>query len=178
MFRLGYVTWQDLCKTVNPLDKIMVIRPDHQRTPPEMQVQVSESSEGCQISVKSSKVPLDMFLFLEDSSGVCSPVTDYSPAKSSCQSPPQSELVSQEVTSSSLATLCSSSPLPLSTDFESFLDLFSGIREMPDFDLSPLGSSDFLLECGGAADSNGLLLDGFPCLSPPHSQEYHFDLEF
>lgn len=62
---------------------------------------------------------------------------------------------------------------------ESFLDSdpFSGICEMPDFDLSPLDSSDFLLERGGAADGIGLPLDGFICLSPPHNQDYHFGLE-
>ncbi|KAK9954692.1 hypothetical protein ABG768_016741 [Culter alburnus] len=172
-FKLGYVRCQDLRNTVNPPDQIIMVI----RAPPETQMQVSEPSEGYQISLKSSKGPIDVFLCPEDSSGVCSPVTDCSPAKSSCQSPPQSDLVSQEVASSTPATLPSSSPLPLGTDSESFLDSFSGICEMPDFDLSPLGSSDFLLERGGAADAIGLPLDGFICLSPPHSQDYHFGLE-
>ncbi|XP_067227590.1 transcription factor E2F1 [Chanodichthys erythropterus] len=171
--KLGYVRCQDLRNTVNPPDQIIMVI----RAPPETQMQVSEPSEGYQISLKSSKGPIDVFLCPEDSSGVCSPVTDCSPAKSSCQSPPQSDLVSQEVASSTPATLPSSSPLPLGTDSESFLDSFSGICEMPDFDLSPLGSSDFLLERGGAADAIGLPLDGFICLSPPHSQDYHFGLE-
>ncbi|XP_048034822.1 transcription factor E2F1 [Megalobrama amblycephala] len=171
--KLGYVRCQDLRNTVNPPDQIIMVI----RAPPETQMQVSEPSEGYQISLKSSKGPIDVFLCPEDSSGVCSPVTDCSPAKSSCQSPPQSDLVSQEVASSTPATLPSSSPLPLGTDSESFLDSFSGICEMPDFDLSPLGSSDFLLERGGAADAIGLPLDSFICLSPPHSQDYHFGLE-
>ncbi|RXN34279.1 transcription factor E2F1 [Labeo rohita] len=149
------------------------------RAPAETQMQVSEPSEGYQISLKSSKGPIDVFLCPEDSSGVCSPVTDCSPAKSSSQSPPQSDPVSQEVASSTPATLPSSSPLPLGGDSESFLDSdpFSGICEMPDFDLSPLDSSDFLLERGGASDAIGLPLDGFICLSPPHNQDYHFGLE-
>lgn len=171
--KLGYVRCQDLRETVNPPEQIIMVI----RAPPETQMQVSEPTEGYQISLKSSKGPIDVFLCPEDSSGVCSPVTDCSPAKSSSQSPPQSDLVSQEVTSSTPATLPSSSPLPLGTDSESFLGSFSGICEMPDFDLSPLGSSDFLLERGGPADAIGLPLDGFICLSPPHSQDYHFGLE-
>uniref|UniRef100_A0A673MYI6 Transcription factor E2F1-like n=1 Tax=Sinocyclocheilus rhinocerous TaxID=307959 RepID=A0A673MYI6_9TELE len=149
----------DLRNTVNPPDQIIMVI----RAPPETQMQVSEPTEGYQISLKSSKGPIDVFLCPEDSSGVCSPVTDCSPAKSS-------EPVSQEVTSSTPATLPSSSPLPL-------VFFFFCVPEMPDFDLSPLDSSDFLLERGGAADAIGLPLDGFICLSPPHNQDYHFGLE-
>ncbi|XP_067303250.1 transcription factor E2F1 [Pseudorasbora parva] len=169
--KLGYVRCQDLRETVNPPEQIIMVI----RAPPETQMQVSEPTEGYQISLKSSKGPIDVFLCPEDSSGVCSPVTDCSPAKSSSQSPPQTDFISQEVTSSTPAP--SSSPLPLAADSESFLDSFSGICEMPDFDLSPLGSSDFLLERGGAADAIGLPLDGFISISPPHSQDYHFGLE-
>lgn len=68
--------------------------------------------QGYQISLKSSKGPIDVFICPEDSSGVCSPVTDCSPAKSTSQSPPQSQPALQEVTS----TLPSSSPLPLGND--------------------------------------------------------------
>ncbi|XDV46514.1 hypothetical protein PO909_014400 [Leuciscus waleckii] len=171
--KLGYVRCQDLRDTVDPPDQIIMVI----RAPPETQMQVSEPSEGYQISLKSSKGPIDVFLCPEDSSGVCSPVTDCSPAKSSNQSPPQSDLASQEVTSSTPTTLPSSSPLPLGTDSESFLDSFPGICGMPDFDLSPLGSSEFLLERSGSSDAIGLALDGFICLSPPHSQDYHFGLE-
>ncbi|XP_026092437.1 transcription factor E2F1 isoform X1 [Carassius auratus] len=166
--KLGYVRCQDLRNTVNPADQIIMVI----RAPPETQMQVSEPTEGYQISLKSSRGPIDVFLCPEDSSGVCSPVTDCSPEKSS-------DLVSQEVTSSTPSTLPSSSPLPLGADSESFLDSdpFSGICAMPDFDLSPLDSSDFLLERSGAGDAIGLPLDGFICLSPPHNQDYHFGLE-
>uniref|UniRef100_A0A673MPM5 Transcription factor E2F1-like n=1 Tax=Sinocyclocheilus rhinocerous TaxID=307959 RepID=A0A673MPM5_9TELE len=166
---------QDLRNTVNPPDQIIMVI----RAPPETQMQVSEPTEGYQISLKSSKDPIDVFLCPEDSSGVCSPVTDCSPEKSSNQSPPQAHPISQEVTSSTPATLPSSSPLPLGADSESFLDSdpFSGICGMPDFDLSPLDSSDFLLERGGETDAMGLPLDSFICLSPPHNQDYHFGLE-
>ncbi|KTG34890.1 hypothetical protein cypCar_00036775, partial [Cyprinus carpio] len=101
-----------LRNTVNPPDQIIMVI----RAPPETQMQVSEPSEGYQISLKSSKGPIDVFLCPEDSSGVCSPVTDCSPAKSSNQSPPRSDTISQEVTSSTPATLPSSSPLPLGAD--------------------------------------------------------------
>ncbi|XP_026055659.1 transcription factor E2F1-like [Carassius auratus] len=170
--KLGYVRCQDLRNTVKPPDQIIMVI----RAPPETKMQVSEPSEGYQISLKSSKGPIDVFLCPEDSSGVCSPVTDCSPAKSSNQSPPQSDRISQEVTSS---TLPSSSPLPLGADSESYLDSdpFSGICEMPDFNLSPLDSSDFALERGGETDAIGLPLDAFISLSPPHSQDYHFGLE-
>lgn len=61
---------------------------------------------------------------------------------------------------------------------EAFLDSdpFSGICPMPDFDLSPL-DSDFLLERSDGVDDLSLPLDSFICLSPPHSQDYHFGLE-
>ncbi|XP_057219417.1 transcription factor E2F1 [Triplophysa rosa] len=168
--KLGYVRCPDLRDTVDPPDQIVMVI----RAPPETQMQVTEPTEGYQISLKSSRGPIDVFLCPEDSSGVCSPVTDCSPAKSTSQSPPQSEPSSQEVTSMP-ATLPSSSPLPLEPFLDS--DPFSGICEMPDFDFSPLGSSDFLLERSDGVDGLSLPLDSFICLSPPHSQDYHFGLE-
>ncbi|XP_073669132.1 transcription factor E2F1 [Paramisgurnus dabryanus] len=171
--KLGYIRCQDLRETVDPPDQIVMVI----RAPPETQMQVSEPCEGYQISLKSSRGPIDVFLCPEDSSGVCSPVTDCSPAKSSSQSPPQSEPTPQEVTSTP-TTLPSSSPLPLGNDSEPFLDSdpFSGNCLMPDFDLSPL-DSDFLLERSDGVDGIGLPLDSFICLSPPHNQDYHFGLE-
>ena len=60
---------------------------------------------------------------------------------------------------------------------ESFLegDPFSNLGEMPNFDFSPLSSSDFLLDRNGECLS--LPLDGFINISPPHSHDYHFGLE-
>lgn len=57
---------------------------------------------------------------------------------------------------------------------EAFLegDPFPNLGVLPDFDLSPLPSSDFL---GGECFGNPL--DGFINLSPPQSQDYHFGLE-
>lgn len=43
---------------------------------------------------------------------------------------------------------------------------------MPDFELSPLSSADFL-----NGEGFSLPLDGFINLSPPQSHDYHFGLE-
>lgn len=51
-------------------------------------------------------------------------------------------------------------------------DPFSGLGDMPDFDFSPLSSTDFL-----NGEGLPLPLDGFINLSPPHSHDYHFGLE-
>lgn len=175
--KLSYVRCQDLRNTVDPPDQIVMVI----RAPPETQMTVTEPTEGYQISLKSSNGPIDVFLCPEDSSGVCSPVTDCSPAKSSSHSPPQTSSTAAQDAASTPSTLPSASPIPLSGETESFLDPFSGICEMPDFDLPALGSSDFLLDratsgvTGG--DSFGLPIDSFISLSPPHSQDYHFGLE-
>ncbi|KAI4896090.1 hypothetical protein NFI96_026443, partial [Prochilodus magdalenae] len=173
---LGYVRCQDLRNTVDPPDQIVMVI----RAPPETQMTVSEPSQGYQISLKSANGPIDVFLCPEDSSGVCSPVTDCSPAKSSCPSPSQATSAALEAASTP-STLPSASPLPLGNDTESFLDTLSSICEMTDFDLPALGSSDFLLERpssrGVAGDGLGLAIDSFISLSPPHSNDYHFGLE-
>ncbi|XP_017578503.1 transcription factor E2F1 [Pygocentrus nattereri] len=174
--KLGYVRCQDLRNTVDPPDQIVMVI----RAPPETQMTVSEPSQGYQISLKSANGPIDVFLCPEDSSGVCSPVTDCSPAKSSSHSPLQTTSTGQEAASTP-STLPSASPLPLGNESESFLDTFSDICEMPDFDLPVLGSSDFLLErpvsSGAVGEAFGLPIDSFISLSPPHSPDYHFGLE-
>lgn len=45
-------------------------------------------SQGYQVSLKSTRGPIDVFLCPEDSSGVCSPVTGSSPSKPSTDSSP------------------------------------------------------------------------------------------
>ncbi|XP_026873882.2 transcription factor E2F1 [Electrophorus electricus] len=175
--KLGYVRCQDLRKTVDPPDQIVMVI----RAPPETQMTVSDPAEGYQISLKSTEGPIDVFLCPEDSSGVCSPVADCSPAKSSSRSSPQPALAPQEVRSSTPSTFPSASPLPLGNETESFLDSdpFSSLCEMPDF-LSTLGSADFLLERpsnSSSGDDLGLPVDSFISLSPPHSRDYHFGLE-
>ncbi|KAJ0064689.1 hypothetical protein NL108_011781, partial [Boleophthalmus pectinirostris] len=74
---LGYVRCQDLKKSFDSPDQLVMVI----RAPPETQMQVSEPSEGYQVSLKSTQGPIDVFLCPEDSSGVCSPVTGSSPLK-------------------------------------------------------------------------------------------------
>nr|XP_020517098.1 protein-glutamine gamma-glutamyltransferase 2-like [Labrus bergylta] len=151
---------------------------------------------GYQVSLKSTRGAIDVFLCPEDSSGVCSPVTDGSPSKPNADSPlvpppaqptDQSQArastntldvgLSSPASTSSTVTAASQqdpSSLVLGGDTESLLggDPFSGLADMPDFNFSPLSSSDFL-----NGEGFPLPLDGFINLSPPHSHDYHFGLE-
>ncbi|XP_029579022.1 transcription factor E2F1 [Salmo trutta] len=172
--KLGYVMCQDLRKSFDSPDQLVMVI----RAPPETQMQVSEPSEGYQVSLKSTQGPIDVFLCPEDSSGVCSPVTGISPSKATDQTMPQHAeqpqcSTTQEITSTAVSQQ-NSSPLPLCREAEAFLegDPFPNLGVLPDFDLSPLPSSDFL---GGECFGNPL--DGFINLSPPQSQDYHFGLE-
>lgn len=192
--KLGYVHCQDLRQSFESPDQLVMVI----RAPPETQMQVSEPSEGYQVSLKSSRGPIDVFLCPEDSSGVCSPVTGSSPSKPTADSslvPPPTQPTDQsqpktcsaaaaaEAVSSSPASTTSTvtaasqqdpSSLVLGGDTESLLDgdPFSSLGDLPDFDLSPLSSSDFLI-----GEGLPLPLDGFINLSPPHSHDYHFGLE-
>lgn len=101
---LGYVRCQDLRQSFDSPDQLVMVI----RAPPETQMQVSEPSEvsppplffllfstpacfskfcpapfpqGYQVSLKSTRGQIDVFLCPEDSSGVCSPVTGTSPSK-------------------------------------------------------------------------------------------------
>ncbi|XP_053552339.1 transcription factor E2F1 [Bombina bombina] len=67
---LGYVTCQDLRSIADPSERMLMVI----KAPPETQMQVSDPSEGLQISLKSTRGPIDVFLCPDDSSGVCSPV--------------------------------------------------------------------------------------------------------
>ncbi|XP_068997473.1 transcription factor E2F1 [Embiotoca jacksoni] len=188
--KLGYVRCQDLRQSFDSPDQLVMVI----RAPPETQMHVSEPSEGYQVSLKSTRGPIDVFLCPEDSSGVCSPVTGSSPSKSNAdpsmapiapptteptdQSQPKTEAgLSSPTSSSSTVTAASQqepSSLVLGGDSESLLggDPFSSLGEIPDFDLSPLSSLDFL-----NGEGLTLPLDGFINLSPPHSHDYHFGLE-
>ncbi|KAG7471969.1 hypothetical protein MATL_G00103590 [Megalops atlanticus] len=180
--KLGYVMCQDLRNTVDPPDQLVMVV----RAPPETQMEVSKPSEGYQISLKSTRGPIDVFLCPEDSSGVCSPVTGSSPSKvtaeatlshpgtASPHTQPQCG-TAQEVTSPP-SQECS--PLKLSSDAAKLLEgeAFPSLGEMPDFDLSPLVSSDYLLD-RSLEDFSSLPLDSFINLSPPQAHDYHFGLE-
>ncbi|XP_019718472.1 transcription factor E2F1 [Hippocampus comes] len=183
--RLGYVRCQDLRTSFDTSDQLVMVI----RAPPETQMQVSDPSEGYQVSLKSTQGPIDVFLCPDDSSGVCSPVTGSSPLKASVdraahaparRSTPSKgrssstlEVASSSpVSTSSTATAASqpeSSTLLLGGQTESLLnsDPFSGLGDMADFDFS----TDFL-----HGESLPLPLDGFINLSPPHSPDYHFGL--
>uniref|UniRef100_A0A8D0AS52 E2F transcription factor 1 n=1 Tax=Sander lucioperca TaxID=283035 RepID=A0A8D0AS52_SANLU len=146
----------------SPDQLVMVIR-----APPETQMQVSEPSQSYQVSLKSTRGPIDVFLCPEDNSGVCSPVTGSSPSKPNADPslvPPPTKPTDQSQARTSTTAL----------EVESLLggDPFSNLGDMPDFDLSPLSSADFL-----SGDGLSLPLDGFINLSPPHSHDYHFGLE-
>lgn len=180
--KLGYVKCQDLRKSFESPDQLVMVV----RAPPETQMQVSEPSEGYQVSLKSTRGPIDVFLCPDDSSGVCSPVTGSSPSKVASPPSPQSAAVVQQHSGSSTQELTStaapssrtdSSLLNLGGDAESFLEgePFPNLGEMPDFDLSPLSSYDCLFDRNG--ECLPLPLDGFINLSPPHSHDYHFGLE-
>ncbi|CAI5646710.1 transcription factor E2F1 [Oreochromis niloticus] len=190
--KLGYVRCQDLRQSFDSPDQLVMVI----RAPPETQMQVSEPSEGYQVSLKSTRGPIDVFLCPEDSSGVCSPVTGGSPSKPNAdpslvqpptqptdQSQPRTCSTALEVGLSSPASTSSTvtavsqqdpSSLVLGGDTESILggDPFSNLGDLPDFDLSPLSSTDFL-----NVEGLPLPLDGFINLSPPHSHDYHYGLE-
>ncbi|XP_030222413.1 transcription factor E2F1 isoform X2 [Gadus morhua] len=190
--RLGYVRCQDLRRSFDSPDQLVMVV----RAPPETQMQVSEPSEGYQVSLKSSLGPIDVFLCPDSSSGPCSPVGGSSPVKAEAdpalgpppmlpvvQSPQRSLASAQEVRSSSPDSMSStvtaasqqdSASVVLPGGTEPFLagDPFSGLGDMSDFNFSPLSSPHFL-----EGDNLALPLDGFINLSPPHSHDYHFGLE-
>ncbi|CAL8253648.1 unnamed protein product [Arctogadus glacialis] len=190
---LGYVRCQDLRRSFDSPDQLVMVV----RAPPETQMQVTEPSEGYQVSLKSSLGPIDVFLCPDSSSGPCSPVGGSSPVKAEAdpalglppvlpvvQSPQRSLVASaQEVRSSSPDSMSStvtaasqqdSASVVLPGGTEPFLagDPFSGLGDMSDFNFSPLSSTHFL-----EGDNLALPLDGFINLSPPHSHDYHFGLE-
>ncbi|XP_061624153.1 transcription factor E2F1 [Phyllopteryx taeniolatus] len=183
--RLGFVRCQDLRTSFDTPDQLVMVI----RAPPETQMQVSDPSEGYQVSLKSTRGPIDVFLCPDDSSGVCSPVTGSSPTKTSADpharagrctpgkdrssSAALDVALSSPVSTSSTATAASqpeSSSLLLGGGTESLMgaDPFSGLADMSDFDFA----TDFL-----HGESLPLPLDGFINLSPPHSPDYRFGLE-
>ncbi|KAJ8390223.1 hypothetical protein AAFF_G00109620 [Aldrovandia affinis] len=171
---LGYVMCQDLRNTVHPPDQLVMVV----RAPPETQMEVSGPSEGYQISLKSSHGPIDVFLCPDDSSGVCSPVTDCSPAKvNGNATPPPAESAQAQSESSTTQEVTSlpskhCSPVQLSRDVAKLLEG----DPFPNFSLSPLVSSDYLLE-QSLEDFSPLPLESFINISPPHAHDYHFGLE-
>ncbi|KAM9785716.1 transcription factor E2F1 [Neosynchiropus ocellatus] len=176
--RYGYVRCQDLRDSFDSADQMtMVIR-----APPETQMQVSDPSQGYQVSLKSTRGAIDVFLCPDDTPGVSSPVTEGSPANDPepCALPlaqpvdrwsammPLDVGLSSPASTSSTATAASQQVL--GTDSESFMggDPFPSLGDLPDFPLSPFCNSDFLCSEG---------LDRFVNVSPPPNREYNFSLE-
>ncbi|XP_056404224.1 transcription factor E2F1 [Hyla sarda] len=169
--QLGYVTCQDLRSIADPSERMLMVI----KAPPETQMQVSDPTEGLQISLKSTRGPIDVFLCPEDTSGVCSPVktptkatssTDNSPSKQSPNGPtapapngPTALAPSQDIGVGLLPC-----------DQESLLT--------PETELS-LGypTEDLHLSPVTAAVLPDFLTDEFISLSPSLSHEYHFGLE-
>ncbi|KAM4622413.1 transcription factor E2F1 [Discoglossus pictus] len=167
---LGYVTCQDLRSIADPSERMLMVI----KAPPETQMQVSDPTEGLQISLKSTRGPIDVFLCPDDSSGVCSPVK--SPQKvSHCE---QSPVIHGSL---ELPALNTAQPIGLgllSCDQESLLseetDLAMGYTS-ESLHLSPVSTAALLTEPRDALPD--FLPDEFISLSPPLSQEYHFGLE-
>ncbi|XP_027722827.1 transcription factor E2F1 [Vombatus ursinus] len=176
---LAYVTCQDLRSIADPAEQmVMVIK-----APPETQLQAADPAEAYQISLKSSRGPIDVFLCPEESADVCSPV------KSPCKVPPEETGLSLEPTppaqpppppASPLITSAQEGTLPLlASEQEHLLSRASpaSLRaSAEDVRLSPLVSVDSLLE-QVKEDFSSLLPDEFISLSPPQGQDYHFGLE-
>ncbi|KAM9751843.1 LOW QUALITY PROTEIN: transcription factor E2F1 [Menidia menidia] len=172
--KLGYVRCQDLRQSFDSPDQLVMVI----RAPPETQMQVSEPSEGYQVSLRSSLGPIDVFLCPEDSSGVCSPVDGASPAKADAP-PPAGPSSPASTVSTATAASQPEPPSLLSGETDSLLggDPFSNLADIGDFDLSPLSGGDFLGGEGGGGGGLPAALDGFINLSPPPGHDYHFGLE-
>ncbi|XP_075033642.1 transcription factor E2F1 [Mixophyes fleayi] len=157
---LGYVTCQDLRSIADPSERMLMVI----KAPPETQMQVSDPTEGLQISLKSTRGPIDVFLCPDDTSAVCSPVK--SPTKATQSSNP-----SPSTHSSESPALTPSQDIGLGLrpcDQESLLSAETDL---------PLGYTADDLQLSPAAVLPDFLSDEFISLSPPLSHEYHFGLE-
>ncbi|KAM8946411.1 transcription factor E2F1 isoform 2-T2 [Pelodytes ibericus] len=168
---LGYVTCQDLRSIADPSERMLMVI----KAPPETQMQVSDPNEGLQISLKSTRGPIDVFLCPDDSSGVCSPVK--SPAKASRTE--NSPLMPATDESPALNPTHDIGLGLLSCEQESLLppetDLPMGGYTPGALNLSPGENTALLIESRDTLPD--FLNDEFISLSPAMSQEYHFGLE-
>ncbi|XP_053309929.1 transcription factor E2F1 [Spea bombifrons] len=166
----GYVTCQDLRSIADPSERMLMVI----KAPPETQMQVSDPNECLQISLKSTRGPIDVFLCPDDTSGVCSPVK--SPAKAT--RPEHSPLTHSSEGSPTLNPSHVIGLGLLSCEQESLLppetDLPMGYSS-EDLNLSPVTNAALMAETKD--NLSAFLNDEFISLSPPLSQEYHFGLE-
>ncbi|XP_059834770.1 transcription factor E2F1 [Hypanus sabinus] len=169
--RFAYVTCQDL-RSIEDLSEemVMVIK-----APADTKLQVTDPSEALQISLQSSKGPVDVFLCPESSSGSCSPVKSLgSPVKvSPIKTGSFCKLTHQETPGSTSqgTTLLS----PSCQDQETHLD--TSPPSLVDINLSPLTSAASLLQQPEDILPSIPFDDTFINLSPPLLQDYHFGLD-
>ncbi|XP_069744135.1 transcription factor E2F1-like [Narcine bancroftii] len=169
--RFAYVTCQDLRSIEDLSEEMMMVI----KAPADTQLQVTDPSEALQISLQSSKGPVDVFLCPEISSGSCSPVkTLDSPAT---VSPDKTgsfcKLTHQELigsTSQGMTPLSSSSQ-----DQETHLG--TSPLALVDVNLSPLTSAATFLQQPDDLLPSIPFDDTFVNLSPPLLQDYHFGLD-
>ncbi|MEE6520303.1 hypothetical protein FKM82_018145, partial [Ascaphus truei] len=165
---VGYVTCQDLRSIADPSERMLMVI----KAPPETQMQVSDPTEALQISLKSSRGPIDVFLCPDDTSGAGSPVK--SPAKPApaphSPAPLVGSMGSPILNTSQDIGLCL-----LSCEQDSLMSAESDL---------PLGYTPAGLHLSPAAllaeprdPLPDFLTDEFISLSPPRSHEYHFGLE-
>ncbi|XP_067904696.1 transcription factor E2F1-like isoform X2 [Heterodontus francisci] len=173
--RFAYVTCQDL-RSIEELaeEMVMVIK-----APADTKLQVTDPSEALQISLQSSKGPVDVFLCPESGSGTCSPVkTLSSPVKiSPVRTGSLCKVTHQELLESTSqgTTLSSSSSHDQGTHFAS--NASSPLAGVVDINLSPLTSAANLLQQTEDALPSIPFDDMFVNLSPPLFQDYHFGLD-
>ncbi|KAM4691280.1 LOW QUALITY PROTEIN: transcription factor E2F1 [Rhinophrynus dorsalis] len=161
----GYVTCQDLRSIADPSERMLMVI----KAPPETKMQVSDPTEGLQISLKSTQGPIDVFLCPDDSSGVCSPVKSPSKAARTEQSP-----VTQGNVGLPALNLAQDDALGLlSCEQESLLSTETDLP-LAYIPLSPVASAALMEPRDVLQD---FLSDEFINLSPPLSHEYHFGLE-
>ncbi|KAG2464329.1 E2F1 factor, partial [Polypterus senegalus] len=164
-----------------PDQLVMVVK-----APAETQMQVLDPSEGLQVSLKSTRGPIEVFLCPEDGSEECSPVMGNTPVKQAPRehssstlclgtslecSPPNTSHAVTSLVSLEKTTPPREQEMLLTGSNLSPLGAFADITG-----LSPLPLSEFLLD-KTVDELPPLPLESFISLSPPHSSEYHFGLE-
>ncbi|XP_072371307.1 transcription factor E2F1-like isoform X2 [Scyliorhinus torazame] len=182
--RFAYVTCQDL-RSIEDLaeEMVMVIK-----APADTKLQVTDPSEALQISLQSSRGPVDVFLCPESGSGTCSPVKSLSspvktspirisPVRISPVRTSSCKVTDQEVLGSTSqgTTLSSSSSHDQGTHLAS--NTSSPMAGVVDINLSPLTSAANLLQQTEDALPSIPFDDMFVNLSPPLFQDYHFGLD-
>ncbi|XP_043566729.1 transcription factor E2F1-like [Chiloscyllium plagiosum] len=178
--KFAYVTCQDLRSIEDLADEmVMVIK-----APADTKLQVTDPSEALQISLQSSRGPVDVFLCPESSSGTCSPVRSLvspvkvSPVKvSPIRTGGLAPVTHQELLGSTSqgTILLSSSSHDQGTHLAS--NASSPLGGVADINLSPLTSAANLLQQPDDTLPTIPFDDMFINLSPPMFQDYHFGLD-